>query len=223
MFLIDVDNTIDAFVVLNKQQENEEMPQSELVPEVEVERKDDDDFDAVADKISHTNITTDESTDLEHGHVVATAGGDGGDEAVAPPPQHHHHQRHSQSYSRVRSFASSFMYSAPMHDSDAFRPYGGTSVAGTTGTRTTVGDYGHQNNQGGLMVTDKFPLHGSVYGLIAITPVFSWDFVVASFWIILKFALFTMLIFDATKQMFQVCAFVCDRRGSVIACVHPST
>ena len=220
MFLIYLDNTIDAFVVVNKQQESEEMPQSELVPVVEVERKDDDDFDAVADKISHTNITTDESTDLELGHVVATAGGDGGDEVVAPPPQHHHHQRHSQSYSRVRSIASSFMYSAPMHDSDAFRPYGGTSLAGTTGTRTTVGDYGHQNN---LMVTDKFPLHGSVYSLIAIAPVFSWAFVVASYWIILKFALFTMLFQDATKQMFQVCMIVCNRQGSVVACVHPST
>ena len=127
--------------------------------------------------------------------TTPTAGG--GDEAV-PPPQHHHHQRHSQSYSRVRSFASSFMYS--MQDSDAFRPYGGTSLAGTTGTRTTVGDYGHQNNQGGLMVTDKFPLHGSVYSLIAIAPVFSWAFVVASYWIILKFVLFALLLPEAISN-----------------------
>ena len=219
------------------------MPQSQLVPVVDVERGEDShggvtippppprhrvDLNAVADKISNTNTTTNDVTDLEHGHVATTTtaaaaagggGGGGGDEAV-PPPQHHHHQRHSQSYSRVRSIASSFMYSAPMHDSDAFRPYGGTSLAGTTGTRTTVGDYGHQNN---LMVTDKFPLHGSVYSLIAIAPVFSWAFVVASYWIILKFALFTMLFQDATKQMFQVCMIVCNRQGSVVACVHPST
>ena len=178
------------------------MPQSELEPVVEVERKDDDDFDAVADKISHTNITTDESTDLELGHVVATAGGDGGDEAVAPPPQHHHHQRHSQSYSRVRSFATSFMYSPPMHDSDDLRPYARTSVVGTTatvGTRTTFGAYGH-HNQDGLMVADKFPLTGSVYSLITVAPVFSWAFVVASYWIILKFVLFAFLLPDAINN-----------------------
>ena len=98
-----------------------------------------------------------------------------------------------------------------MQDSDAFRPYGGTSLAGTTGTRTTVGDYGHQNNQGGLMVTDKFPLHGSVYSLIAIAPVFSWAFVVASYWIILKFVLFALLLQDATKQMLHGWTLVCDR------------
>ena len=81
----------------------------------------------------------------------------------------------------------------------------------------------YTNNQGRLMVRDKFPLNGSVYSLIAITPVFSWAFVVASYWIILKFALFTMLFQDATKQMFQVCMIVCNRQGSVVACVHPST
>ena len=79
------------------------------------------------------------------------------------------------------------------------------------------------NNQGGLMVRDEFPLKGSVYSLIAITPVFSWVFVVASYWIILKFALFTMLFPDAISGLFKVRIFVCDQRGSTVACVRPST
>ena len=195
------------------------MSQSQLVPvvDVDVERGEDGhgavtipppppppqhrvNLNAVADEISNTNTTTDDVTDLELGHVATTAAAGGGDEAVVPPPQHRHHQRHSQSYSRVRSFASSFMYSSPMHDSDAFRPYGGTSLAGTAETRTTFGAYDHQNNQGGLMVTDKFPLHGSVYSLIAIAPVFSLAFVVASYWIILKFVLFAFLLPDAINN-----------------------
>ena len=73
------------------------------------------------------------------------------------------------------------------------------------------------------MVRDKFPLNGSVYSLIAITPVFSWAFVVASYWIILKFALFTMLFPDAISGLFKVRTFVCDQRGSTVACVRPST
>ena len=81
----------------------------------------------------------------------------------------------------------------------------------------------YTNNQGRLMVRDKFPLNGSVYSLIAITPVFSWAFMVASYWIILKFALFTMLFPDAISGLFKVRTFVCDQRGSTVACVRPST